>query len=1591
MSDPRMNRQGGPPPNQQNLQRIPSNGMHHGGGPPSGHHPGQQQHQMHGGPPPHHGGYGGPPPQHSPHQHVQHHPGMPPPHHGGHHGQYQHPSHHPRQHDRPPPPGHGGYGRPPPGHIDHRGGPPQHQGHPQHGGRIPPPPGQGGPPPGAGGVPSRGFAGWQQPQRDYDTRRQMIAQIVRLLQQRKPDAPREWLQKLPDMARRLEDKLYRYAQTEEEYKDRSSLKQRLQFIALKMAEHRPQNGQGGPPSHPPGAPGQRGMGSGPPGGHPPRGPGGAPPPQQANSHPPAKGLKGGRKPSASSAAGRGRGMVRSGSGQAKPPGGPQDQMNRPPQQGYPPHYQNHPHGAPPGGYPPGHPGARGPPSHGGQYHQPPGGYPPGHPQHQMSHPPHSGGPPGHHPPQAMGGRPPSQQSQNPQHQQVLRQQQQRLLLLRHASKCPVNAPDVCPKTPHCKQMKELWQHIAKCKDNHCRFAHCVSSRYVLSHYHRCKNPQCEVCRPVKDAIHNQMPSDGHQGGPPTGDIARQPSFGDSGGHIMPPHGGGMPPRGPPQQMPPGSTHPQGGSHHPQMPPHHQPPQAHAGPASSTAPKKPIKRQNSKQAPKKGASAGQPDTANLIHQLKVEREKAEALARAHNQKVRELEEKMKALQQQHSEGNIQPGGAPPPAAGGKNSGKRKPAAKRRPSASASKSGGMKKESLSRQHSVASDSGNARPPPPAAANAAVAAPQQMQQHHQQMAMRPGAPGHGVPPSHPAYNKQPPPHAIQQHPQQAMQPHPQQQQRPFVNSAFSGTISLINTFHRDEIRQHISSLVRFSALIKPSELKQRLFPLLRKQLDQQFAYIFLKPVDPVAMDIPDYFDVIKNPMDLTTIRRRLEGSFYKTMKAFAADMLLVYDNAILYNPETPDGFGVNETAKEYAQTFVNDFNKLLLELKAEENIKRTNKDACRLCGGGQFTFEPAVLYCNGKCNSKIKRNAQYYTTPDNKMFWCVPCYNNYLKDRIPTEDGNEIEKSKLEKKKNAELAEESWVQCNQCNRWFHQICAMFNSRNEESKNSQYYCPMCILRYLDKYRIDRIPESRTNTRGFRAKDLQRTKFSDYIEERLTGRILKERKEQAKSKGLSLGDIPEPGELTVRVVLHKDTEVFPRSNLERLYKEAPYNYPRSFPHKVKCVLMFQNIDGVDVLFFALYTQSYGSDCPAPNQRCVYIAYLDSVFYMEPRFLRTPMYQELLIATLDYEKKRGHTKAFIWACPPLAGDDYILYCHPKDQKTQKAEMLRLWYIRLLEDARKRGIVVSVDNLYDAYMRRLPNPCGIPNFDGDYWPGVTEQYVEELEKEKIDPKSLAPRAKRAISRSKNSNNKKGNSKSKKAKGNKLKKKTKKSKIRSSSRPQSQDDNNDNDDDDEDESNPLWPPPPPAKWLEIPQQDALTAKIGECIKQMKDDFFVVYMHHICAECVAHLDQPDTLFWLPEAYREGMGSLDLSKNKYAPPYALCHTCYMKAYEKEFGKEPELKLPPTIDEVTAKEKAEKAEKAKKDEEEKKAGEKRKVEESGDTTIKNEPEQKKMKEEQKPLSEKNGTTKEENGEKKDSEKNGSRLETRVGVGGEER
>jgi hypothetical protein len=59
-----------------------------------------------------------------------------------------------------------------------------------------------------------------------------------------------------------------------------------------------------------------------------------------------------------------------------------------------------------------------------------------------------------------------------------------------------------------------------------------------------------------------------------------------------------------------------------------------------------------------------------------------------------------------------------------------------------------------------------------------------------------------------------------------------------------------------------------------------------------MFSDPIDPVLDQCPDYFSVVKHPMDLSTIQRKLDGDEYHTMQQWRQDVELVWANALTYN---------------------------------------------------------------------------------------------------------------------------------------------------------------------------------------------------------------------------------------------------------------------------------------------------------------------------------------------------------------------------------------------------------------------------------------------------------------------------------------------------------------------------------------------------------------------------------------------------------------------------------------------------------------------------------------------------------------------------
>ncbi|XP_026200718.1 bromodomain testis-specific protein isoform X1 [Anabas testudineus] len=63
--------------------------------------------------------------------------------------------------------------------------------------------------------------------------------------------------------------------------------------------------------------------------------------------------------------------------------------------------------------------------------------------------------------------------------------------------------------------------------------------------------------------------------------------------------------------------------------------------------------------------------------------------------------------------------------------------------------------------------------------------------------------------------------------------------------------------------------------------------------YAWPFYTPVDAVALGLHDYHDIIKQPMDLGTIRKKMDLREYANTKEFAADVRLMFSNCYKYNP--------------------------------------------------------------------------------------------------------------------------------------------------------------------------------------------------------------------------------------------------------------------------------------------------------------------------------------------------------------------------------------------------------------------------------------------------------------------------------------------------------------------------------------------------------------------------------------------------------------------------------------------------------------------------------------------------------------------------
>eukprot|EP00250_Pteridium_aquilinum_P020749 c24929_g1_i8 orf=3988-5961(+) len=96
------------------------------------------------------------------------------------------------------------------------------------------------------------------------------------------------------------------------------------------------------------------------------------------------------------------------------------------------------------------------------------------------------------------------------------------------------------------------------------------------------------------------------------------------------------------------------------------------------------------------------------------------------------------------------------------------------------------------------------------------------------------------------------------------------------------------------------------RSSELLKQCSVILKKLMSHKFGWVFNEPVDVVKLNLHDYFKIIKKPMDLGTIKKKLDAGVYLLPTEFCEDVRLTFLNAMKYNPQGHDVYVMADTLR-------------------------------------------------------------------------------------------------------------------------------------------------------------------------------------------------------------------------------------------------------------------------------------------------------------------------------------------------------------------------------------------------------------------------------------------------------------------------------------------------------------------------------------------------------------------------------------------------------------------------------------------------------------------------------------------------------------
>lgn len=229
-------------------------------------------------------------------------------------------------------------------------------------------------------------------------------------------------------------------------------------------------------------------------------------------------------------------------------------------------------------------------------------------------------------------------------------------------------------------------------------------------------------------------------------------------------------------------------------------------------------------------------------------------------------------------------------------------------------------------------------------------------------------------------------------------------FHKSTGNMPLTMLSIFSSHQLKAHVNSLHPLKCLTGAS-ISNIAKNIIKRLREEDSSWVFNTPVDAEGLGLTDYHDIIKKPMDYSTIEKWLDAGHYSQLEDFAADFRLVYSNARTYNAE---GTIVHVLATTYRDLFEKEYEKGVALATSKSGCDEAVKtgDVCVLCLTSKRTFAPPVYICSGvNCpHVKIRRGNNFYTSFN--INFCTQCFS-HLPESLEVECRTII-KSQLTKRK-------------------------------------------------------------------------------------------------------------------------------------------------------------------------------------------------------------------------------------------------------------------------------------------------------------------------------------------------------------------------------------------------------------------------------------------------------------------------------------------------------------------------------------------------------------------------------------------------------